>query len=142
MHQNERSDVKRELDIDAFYGALESKKGEQDMSWRKLANELEISDHTVFTRMSRGQVPPAGTLLTLSSWLGRPLENFATGEVMAPDSREDTLQAIHSYLRADKALAAESAEAIHSVLKAAYNQLVEHQEQGADAEPQTAAGAA
>jgi hypothetical protein len=131
LHHNERSAVKRELDIDAFYGALESKKDEQQVSWRKLASELEINDHTVFTRMSRGQVPPAGTLLTLSGWLGRPLENFATGEVTAPDSREDTLEAIHSYLRADKALAAESAEAIHSVLKAAYNQLAVRQHEDA-----------
>jgi hypothetical protein len=120
--------VKRELDIDAFYGALESKKSEQELSWRKLAETLEM-DHTVFTRMSRGQVPPVSTLLTLSSWLGKPLEHFANGEVTAPDSRQDTLEAIHSFLRADKALAPQSADAIHSVLKAAYDQLAQQNEQ-------------
>ena len=114
--------MKRQLDIDAFYGALESKKSEQELSWRKLAETLEM-DHTAFTRMSRGQVPPVSTLLTLSGWLGKPLEHFATGEVATPDSRQDTLEAIHSFLRADKALAPQSADAIHSVLKAAYDQL-------------------
>src|SRR3954468_15230458 len=118
LHQAKGGNMKRELDIDAFYGALESKKSEQDLSWRKLAETLEM-DHTVFTRMSRGQVPPIGTLLTLSGWLGKPIEHFAAGEVVGPDSRQDTLEAIHGYLRADKALAPESADAIHSVLKAA-----------------------
>lgn len=117
--------MKREFEIDDFYAALESKKAEQDVSWRKLAEELEIGDHTLFTRMSQGKIPPADTLLTLAGWLNRPLEEFATGSVEAPDSREDTLETIHSYLRADKALAPESAEAIHAVLSAAYAQLAE-----------------
>jgi hypothetical protein len=117
--------VKREFDIDGFFAALDSKKAEQGTSWRRLSEELELGDHTVFTRMARGQVPPANTLLTLAGWLGQPLEQFASGEVSAPDSRQDTLEAIHSYLRADKALAPQSADAIHSVLKAAYAQLAE-----------------
>lgn len=120
--------MKRELDIDSFYGALESKKSEQGLSWRKLAETLEM-DHTVFTRMSRGQVPPVSTLLTLSGWLGAQLDDFATGEVAAPDSRQDTLDTIYSFLRADKALATSSADAIHSVLKAAYDQLAEQDDQ-------------
>src|SRR4249919_1880438 len=109
--------VKREFDIDGFFAALDSKKAEQGTSWRGLSEELELGDHTLFTRMSRGQVPPANTLLTLAGWLGQPLERFSNGEVEAADSRQDTLETIHSYLRADKALAPESAEAIHSVLK-------------------------
>lgn len=117
--------MKREFDIDGFFAALDSKKAEQETSWRKLSDELELGDHTLFTRMARGQVPPANTLLTLAGWLGQPLEQFSSGEVSAPDSRQDTLEAIHSYLRADKALAPASADAIHSVLKAAYAQLAE-----------------
>lgn len=120
--------MKREFDIDGFFSALDSKKAEQETSWRKLSDELELGDHTLFTRMARGQVPPANTLLTLAGWLGQPLEQFSSGEVSAPDSRQDTLEAIHSYLRADKALAPESADAIHSVLKAAYAQLAENEQ--------------
>jgi hypothetical protein len=55
--------------------------------------------------------------------LGQPLEHCVTVEVDAPDARQDTLEAIHGFLRADKALAPESADAIHSVLRAAYAQL-------------------
>jgi DNA-binding phage protein len=130
--------MKRELDIQAMYAALESKKSEVGLSWRKLADELELGDHTVFTRMSRGQVPEINTLLSVSGWLGLPLDRFAQGEVTAPDSRRETMEAITSYLRADKALAPESAEAIASVLRAAYDQLAQRQA----AETNAAAGAA
>ncbi len=68
--------MKRDLNVDAFYGALESKKSELGVSWRGLAAELELSDHTVFTRMSRGQTPDVDTLLSLSGWLGVPLEDL------------------------------------------------------------------
>jgi len=115
--------MKRDLDIDAFFGALESKKSELGISWRGLAAELELPDHTVFTRMSRGQTPDVDTLLTLSAWLGVPLETYARGEVVAPDSRSQTLESIQSFLRADEALSEESADAITSVLRAAYDQL-------------------
>jgi hypothetical protein len=120
--------MKRDLDIDALYGALESKKAETGISWRLLASELELPDHTVFTRMSRGQVPDVDTLLTLSGWLGVPLETYAHGEVSALDSRQDTLKAIRTFLRADKALTPDSADAITSVLRAAYDQLAQRNE--------------
>jgi hypothetical protein len=115
--------MKRDLDIDSFYGALESKKGELNISWRALATELELPDHTVFTRLSKGQVPDAATLLTLSAWLGVPLETYARGHVEAPDATQGTLEAIQTFLRADRALTPDSADAITSVLRAAYDQL-------------------
>jgi hypothetical protein len=131
--------MKRNLDVDAFYGALESKKSELGVSWRSLAAELELPDHTVFTRMSRGQTPDVDTLLSLSAWLGVPLETYAHGEVAAPDSRSQTLESIPSYLRADEALSEESAEAITSVLRAAYYQLAQHEDVVADEPALTAA---
>ena len=141
--------MKRDLDIDALYGALESKKEEAGISWRTLATELELPDHTVFTRMSRGQVPDAATLLSLAGWLGVPLETFARGEVAAVDTRQQTLESIRTFLRADKALSAESADAITSVLRAAYDQLAQRndeEEPAGEEEPEAmepqAAGAA
>lgn len=120
--------MKRHVDVDALYAALESKKSEFGLSWRGLADELGISDHTVFTRMSQGKVPQADALLSLTGWLGVPLEQFATGDVVAPDSRRQTMEAIRTYLRADRSLAPESADAIASVLQAAYDQLAEKEE--------------
>lgn len=119
--------MKRELDVQALYAAVESKKSEFGLTWRGLASELELGDHTVFTRMSQGKVPETNTLLTISGWLGMPLDKFARGEMAAPDSRRQTMEAISSYLRADEALAPESAQAITSVLRAAYDQLAQRQ---------------
>jgi hypothetical protein len=119
--------LKRQLDIQALYAAVESKKAEFDLSWRQLASELDLGDHTVFTRMSKGQVPETNTLLTLTGWLGMPLDEFAHGDLAAPDSRRHTLESIQSFLRADKGLAPESASAIYSVMRAAYDQLADHE---------------
>lgn len=44
------------------------------------------------------------------------------------DSRSQTLESIRSFLRADESLSEESAEAITSVLRAAYDQLAQRQE--------------
>lgn len=123
--------MKRQLDIQALYAAVESKKSEFDLSWRQLASDLDLGDHTVFTRMSKGQVPETNTLLTLTGWLGMPLDEFAHGDVVAPDSRRHTLEAIQSFLRADKGLAPESASAIYSVMRAAYDQLADHEVEAA-----------
>jgi hypothetical protein len=130
--------MKRELDIQALYAAVESKKSEFALTWRGLATELELGDHTVFSRMAKGQIPEPNTLLTLTGWLGLPLEDFARGDVVAPDSRRHTLEAINSFLRADKALAPESAGAIYSVMRAAYDQLAEGAEGDSTLTPQGA----
>jgi hypothetical protein len=115
--------VKRELDIDALFGTLESKRTQAAISWRTSATELDLPDHTVFTRISRGQIPDAATLLSLAAWLGVPLETFARGEVITLDTRQQTLESIRTFLRADKALSPQSADAITSLLRAAYDQL-------------------
>jgi hypothetical protein len=117
--------LKRELDVKALYAAVESKKGELKLSWRKLAEELELADHTVFTRMSRGQTPEIETVVALTDWLGLSVETFMHGDVGAPDSRRQTLEAISRYLHADEALAPESADALESIMRAAYDQLAQ-----------------
>ena len=114
---------RRQLDTIALLGALEAKKEEEGRSWRDIARELGI-DHSTFTRLGRGQRPDVDTLVALTDWLRVPLDTFVAGE--APrDERQETLAAIATYLRADKALKPRSAQAIESVLRAAYDQLAE-----------------
>src|SRR2546421_722722 len=113
----------RYLDTTALLGALEAKKDEEGRSWRDIARELGI-DHSTFTRLGRGQRPDVDTLVALTDWIGVGLDTFVAGE--APrDERQETLAAISTYLRADKALKPRSAQAIESVLRAAYDQLAE-----------------
>jgi DNA-binding phage protein len=115
------------FDIDAFYAALESAKSALGMSWRALALELGLADHTVFTRMSRGQVPDVDTLLSLARWLGVRLETYAHDSFVQSNGRERTLDCIRTVLRDDSVLAPENVEALTSVLRATYDELVHHQ---------------
>lgn len=113
----------RHLDTTALLGALEAKKEEEGRSWRDIARELGI-DHSTFTRLGRGQRPDVDTLVALCDWLGVALDTFVVGEPPR-DERQETLAAIATYLRADRALKPRSAQAIESVLRAAYDQLAE-----------------
>lgn len=114
---------KRQLDTAALLGALEAKKEEEGRSWRDIARELGV-DHTAFTRLGKGKRPDVDTLVALTDWLGVGLDSFVSGDATR-DERQETLTAIATYLRADKALKPRSAEAIESVLRAAYDQLAE-----------------
>ena len=124
--------MKRQVDTTALYAALLAKKEETGRSWRDIARELDIN-HTVFTRLLKGARPDADTLVTLTGWLGVSLDRFVSGD--APhDDRQETLTAIATYLRADRALKPASADAIESVLRAAYDQLAEPQDDASQRE--------
>lgn len=116
--------MKRDVDTIALYSALLEKKDEQGRSWRDIAKELSISN-SVFTRLYKGSKPDGGTLLTLTNWLGVPTDRFMTGQAAARDERRETLSAIRTHLRADRRLTPQSAEAIETVVRAAYDQLAE-----------------
>ena len=55
---------------------------------------------------------------------GGPTQRYLLS-VTALDTRQETLESIRTFLRADKALSPESADAITSVLRAAYDQLAQ-----------------
>jgi DNA-binding phage protein len=113
----------RHLDTLALYAALESRKATRNMSWRELAQELELKDHTLFTRLSKGQAPGVDTVLTLCGWLEVPIENFTRGEVPSWDSREAAISAIRRRLQAQPGMSEERAAAARAVLEAAREQL-------------------
>jgi transcriptional regulator with XRE-family HTH domain len=116
--------VKRELDTTALYKALLDKKDEESRSWRDVARDLGISS-AVFTRLHKGARPDSDTLVTLTGWLGVPVEQFVSGQAAERDDRRQTLSGINTYLRADRTLTPASADAIEGLLRAAYDQLGE-----------------
>jgi transcriptional regulator with XRE-family HTH domain len=116
--------MKRQIDTTALYGALLAKKEEEGRSWREIARDLGISS-AVFTRLHKGARPDGDTLLTLTSWLGVPSEQFVSGQAAERDDRRQTLAQIGTYLRADRTLTPASADAIEGLLRAAYDQLAE-----------------
>lgn len=116
--------MNRRVDVAALYGALDSKRRAEKVSWRELAGRLELSP-SVFTRMAQGRRPELDTFAVLTGWLGMSAEDFIEGSKPSEEEAKETVAVISTYLRADKALKPESAQAIEEIVRAAYGQLVD-----------------
>jgi transcriptional regulator with XRE-family HTH domain len=110
------------IDVSALYGALDSRRSTKNLSWRKLAKELNLSP-SIFTRLAQGSQPQTGSYLRMVDWLGKPRDAFFDRGKPSEDEARDTLAAINGYLRADKALKAESARAIAKIVETAYAEM-------------------
>lgn len=109
------------VDVGALYAALDQKRRQEGLTWRKLAKLMEISPST-FTRMAQGRHPDVGTFMALCSWLGIPAESFARGWVES-EEEDNTLAVVSTHLRASRKLSPKSAEAIEEIVHAAYQRL-------------------
>jgi hypothetical protein len=116
--------MKRHIDVGALYAALEAKREAEGRPWRAIATELDLAPST-FTRLGHGKGVDVDTFVTLTGWLGASPDDFVLGEKPSRDESEATLEVISSYLRADRNLKPRSAQAIETVLRAAYEQLSE-----------------
>jgi transcriptional regulator with XRE-family HTH domain len=117
--------MRREMDVSALYGALDSKRSARKMSWRQLAEELGLSA-SIFSRLARGRRPDFDSYIQMTEWLGVPLESFVGGEKPAVTETEETVAAIAAHLRADEALKPASAKAIEKIVQAAYDEMAEN----------------
>lgn len=118
--------MKREVNVPALYSALDAKRAAESLSWRDVARRVGVN-HSIFTRLAKGHRPDVDSFVSLTGWLGMAPERFVEG-VDEPEMSEQTLEVISSYLRADRALQPKSAQAIESVLRAAYEQLANRQD--------------
>jgi transcriptional regulator with XRE-family HTH domain len=110
------------IDVSALYGALDSRRSTKNLSWRKLAKELNLSP-SIFTRLAQGSQPRTDSYLRMVDWLGKPRDAFFDRGKPSEEEAQDTLAAIHGYLRADKSLKAESARAIAKIVETAYAEM-------------------
>lgn len=109
------------VDVTALYAALDRKRQTVGWSWRELARELKISPSTL-TRMAQGRRPDVDTFATLLRWLGMSAEEFMR-PTKGRKEEADPLAMISSYLRADRNMSPDDAEALEDILKAAYRRL-------------------
>lgn len=107
------------VDVEALYAALDQKRRQEDLTWRKLAKATDISPST-FTRMAQGRRPDVDTFVTLCSWLGVPAEGFIRDGASLEEEEDNTLAVISTHLRASRKLSPRSAEAIEEIVRAAY----------------------
>jgi transcriptional regulator with XRE-family HTH domain len=114
------------VDVAALYGALNDKRDRQGVSWRELANELQLSPST-FTRMAQGQRPDIDTFSTVLHWLGMPAEKYTRIEGESPKrhgTKAEPLVEISTLLRSSKSIKPDQAEALNDIITAAYRSIV------------------
>jgi len=116
--------MRREIDVSALYGALDSKRNARKMSWRQVAEELGLSS-SIFSRLARGSRPDFDSYIRMTEWLGVPLESFVGGRKPEITESEETVAAIAAHLRADESLKPASARAIEKIVQAAYDEMAE-----------------
>lgn len=114
--------MRREVNIPALYAALENKREADGKSWREIAREVGVCS-SIFTRLSKGHRPDVDVFVTLCGWLGLSPERFVGDD--AKPLPENTMEVIAQHLRADRALRPKTAHSIESIIRAAYEQLAE-----------------
>lgn len=107
------------FDAEAFYGAMDAARQARRRNWKQVAAESGVSASTL-TRMAQGKRPDVDGLAALAAWSGLDTDDF----VRATDRpRPEPLAQISTYLRSDKNLTPESADALDNLIRVAYEQL-------------------
>jgi transcriptional regulator with XRE-family HTH domain len=107
------------FDGEKFVAALDSTRRARNMTWRKVADEAQVSASTL-TRLSQGKRPDVDSLGALSRWAGLKTDAFYTSS--APTVPTEPLAKVTAYLRADPNLSDEGAKALEAILYATYEQ--------------------
>ena len=105
---------------DAFYRALETVVAVRRVTWKQVAAETRISASTL-ARMANGRKPDAASLAALSAWAGLNPSDF----VQAPykSKQPEPISKISALLNSDPNLDKKGAEAMASIVRAAYERL-------------------
>lgn len=113
------SEIKRPFDRDKLARHLHSKIDTEKLSVRAAAAEIGCSPATL-TRLLKGarakNYPEGLNLIRAASWVGKSLAHFTGGEI-----EETTIADVEAHLRALPDLPEDAAEALVSMVQAAYD---------------------
>ncbi len=117
-----RASGRKLFDSDAFYAALDGARQSQGLRWKDVAGKAEVSASTL-TRMAQGRRPDVDSLTALCQWAHLDANDFMR-RGQGPDEGGDPgfLAMASTYLRSDKNLTREGAEALDTMIKTAYEQ--------------------
>mgnify|MGYP001587510551 CR=1 FL=1 len=111
------------FDAGAFYAALDAVRDTRNLMWKDVAKQAKVSQSTL-TRLAQGKRPDVDRLAALVDWAGLSADDFVVRVHSRPDDAEP-LAMFSTYLRADRNLKPEVAEALETVVKATYKVLRE-----------------
>lgn len=106
------------LDLDALGQTLQLRRQIEGLSREALAATLGIAESEVLT-LESGKDPHATTAIRVVQWLQVDLDDYLL-EPEDSDSQSAEHATVAAFLRSDRAMKPESAEAIEAVLQAAY----------------------
>ncbi len=109
-----------DFDDAAFLQALEARRKAEQLSWRQLGRQLDLSPST-FSRLARGRRPDVETFLRLLRWLNMPVETFMRSPDGVPSQvTHDTLSVVATALHTDPSIPTGAAGALENLFRVAY----------------------
>lgn len=106
------------VDIEQLSAMVRAKRGDDGL--RQTAQEIGNISPSTLSRVENGKLPDMDTFLRLCDWLevdpGRFLRSTGTNE----EPQMETAEIVEAHLRADKELDPDTAEALATMIKAAY----------------------
>ena len=111
---------KGRFDAEAFYAALDAERRSRQETWKKVADEAQVSASTL-TRMAQGRRPDVDSLAALMSWSGLSADRFVRNA--GRKSEPGALAMISAYIKSDPQLSAEAAIALDEMIKATYERM-------------------
>ena len=114
------SQGKGRFDAEAFYSALDAERRSRQQTWKRVAEEAEVSASTL-TRMAQGRRPDVDSMAALIAWSGLSADMFVRHEQARPNP--GSLSMISTYLKSDPHLTPEAADALDELMKATYERM-------------------
>jgi transcriptional regulator with XRE-family HTH domain len=113
-------DKKGWFDTEGFFEALDSARQARRQTWKQVASESGVSASTL-TRIAQGKRPDVDGLAALAAWSGLATDEYVRSNGTRP--APEPLAQISTYLRSDKNLSREAAEALDQLIKVTYERL-------------------
>jgi transcriptional regulator with XRE-family HTH domain len=110
------------FDAGSLFKALDQRRGERKLLWKHVAEQSKVSQSTL-TRLAQGRRPDVDSLAALVDWAGLRADDFVVR--VHGETEAEPMAMISTYLRADRTLSPEAAEAIETVVRATYKALKE-----------------
>lgn len=107
------------FDGEAFFAALDAQRAAKRLTWKKVAEQARVPASTL-TRMSQGKRPDIDSLASLCGWSGLKAENFYRS-ASGINNKPEPLAEMATLFRGDHRLTKEGAQALETLLRAAYD---------------------